>query len=727
MSYREQAEQLLAYLFPELDASAERLYLGTKFAESPAALQRVDRAHESVYSMTSTLVLDAEDRRDNSLSRCFLFVLDDIGRDYPVPALEPTAIVETSEGNYQYLYCYAEPVSIGEGRAVVDALKAVGGLGDPGALTVGRLFKLPGSVRGKDGDQFRARLVNCDGPDYTVDELVAAFGLELGAIREPDRTRVELSAEVLAEHPVLGHVSVIDYEDGKAHIVCPNCAAHSVDTGYKQTSLLFDDAGGYAFHCFHASCQTFDFDSWLAGQALAELGTALVPVVDAEAAEVTDMAALTGVPAVAGGSRGAYEALRESLVIMASGKYYSAECNALIANDKTLDKFYGHRLPRETADGDPLPPLYARLGADPDALRAVDLGWMPVRDADFSLVFAYEGMQLVNTYQPPAMVPRAGDVSKWLELVRFICGDDAELVLDHMAFTLQRPAEKIRWQVLIVGTPRTGKSMLFEPLVQMLGSSARYITNEVVKSGWGDIYVGKKALVFEEMYGIDRRQFNDMKTKFANSDIETLNLKGRPTTMQPNLYSMYMLTNHDNAFQMEENEDKLFALRAPSEPLPARFYTELGALYASPGFFEACMHYLLSRDVSDFSYGRLPRRTETLIEMCAAGRADYAHYLEDQIENEEYPFHSGVSSWKSIRTALRQEGYACGDKGVHDTLEKLGWIRVRGERLVGGVRKQVRFWARADLAENLTIGERYDLFSERSSPAGVVPFRKPEN
>lgn len=86
----------------------------------------------------------------------------------------------------------------------------------------------------------------------------------------------------------------------------------------------------------------------------------------------------------------------------------------------------------------------------PTASRSIDthpnkrmvhgVGWLPHPSAIIQL----NGKDLANTYLDVMVEPECGPVDAWLLLVGHVCGEHAELLLDHLAYTFQFPGRKIR-------------------------------------------------------------------------------------------------------------------------------------------------------------------------------------------------------------------------------------------------------------------------------------------
>ena len=61
------------------------------------------------------------------------------------------------------------------------------------------------------------------------------------------------------------------------------------------------------------------------------------------------------------------------------------------------------------------------------------------------------GCAVFNLYRPPSVVPRAGDVEPWLNLIRKVFPDQAEHIVLWLAHRVQRPHEKINHALVLGG------------------------------------------------------------------------------------------------------------------------------------------------------------------------------------------------------------------------------------------------------------------------------------
>lgn len=408
------------------------------------------------------------------------------------------------------------------------------------------------------------------------------------------------------------------------------------------------------------------------------------------------------------------DVLDQFIFIESTNKYFRRSTNTLLsppAFDSTHAhiEFWGPPGPF----GDP-----ARLKATEAFDQRLDkrvanaLGWQPTRDD----MFRWGQTNYANSYQPPAIEPKPGQVGRWLWLMRGIYGEHWELVVQHMAFTVQRPDQKIRWQLFAYGRPRSGKTSGVYPLIKILGDAAKSIRNSDLDADWGDHFHRKKVIVIEEVLQSENRDFyNGLKTRLVNSEVESLNIKGGGMVAQQNLYSMYLFSNHAEALHFDEDDEKLLVIHTGfpfenDEQKEAFFNDYYRWVDEGDGVAEIYDH-LLNVDLSDFPAGRLPVKTPAYYAASMAGKPDYQRRLVEMIADGEGSFSRPYFYIGVLKAELRAEGYRFGDRGLVSVLKQLGYGSVRGQRKVDGKNvKTPRFWAKGLEGESdVTV---YDVFEE---------------
>lgn len=153
---------------------------------------QLDEPAMNVYSVVSAFNAgkDGKFARIKDNFACgLLLMIDDIGTgpgakspEETINALPPTVLVETSPGNHQALYFFAEPVLDPElFDATIDAFIKQKLLADNGMAGINRYYRPPFGINGKP--KYGGWNVRCAGwwPDrrYTLAEIIKTFNLRL--------------------------------------------------------------------------------------------------------------------------------------------------------------------------------------------------------------------------------------------------------------------------------------------------------------------------------------------------------------------------------------------------------------------------------------------------------------------------------------------------------------------------------------------------------------------
>ncbi|MBB4515837.1 DNA-primase RepB domain-containing protein [Paraburkholderia fungorum] len=230
--------------------------------------------------------------------------------------LAPTAVVETSPGNYQVWYFFDKPeydrakfknflVSF-----IDQVVKGAGGdkLDDPV-----RVMRLPFGINNKrtddgelkyaddSGDPFQVRLISADyDRRYSIDRICEAFNVEVRESRKYESTgerkgRGNPYDDALFEAAVELHraAGALQEEGTDKYVIqCPWGAEHS--SGDNRAFISGPRAEGidnpYTFHCYHSSCQEHK-RTWSKFVVETGLVETVEKAIDAAAAELARIAA----------------------------------------------------------------------------------------------------------------------------------------------------------------------------------------------------------------------------------------------------------------------------------------------------------------------------------------------------------------------------------------------------------------------------------------------------
>jgi hypothetical protein len=229
-------------------------------------------ANERSYYISTALVThcglgEVHNRKEDAQALLAVF-LDDVGSKVDHNALEPTFVLETSPGNYQYWYVFQQPIeNVALADRLVRTIYAEEALTDPHGKLLTKFGRLPCGWNGKiiDGKVVDApvRISAWSGRLFDMEELLEAWDLELAPSRSAPKAVAPYqgSAEedplvqALRECGYAGNNPVEAYQDGYKLRLQECVWAHDHMTGGPDGAVLFLDGDGFRYHCAHGGCQ----------------------------------------------------------------------------------------------------------------------------------------------------------------------------------------------------------------------------------------------------------------------------------------------------------------------------------------------------------------------------------------------------------------------------------------------------------------------------------------
>lgn len=218
-------------------------------------------------------------RRKILFSALHALMIDDLGTKLPMSdlRLKPSALIETSPGNFQAWLILDKPISeITTAEAVIDSMIAQGitAQADPGMKGVTRVARLPigSNCKPKYGKPFIHRVAESNlGTRYSISDIVSAYSLNIiEKARDTDRPAPRLGvspdrAALLQFIKIFGHYQY-QVRDQYHAILCPFWEDHT-DRGTTGTYFMEPGPGNSwvgGFTCNHGHCSERDINDLVA-------------------------------------------------------------------------------------------------------------------------------------------------------------------------------------------------------------------------------------------------------------------------------------------------------------------------------------------------------------------------------------------------------------------------------------------------------------------------------
>lgn len=674
----------------------------------PAYLPKHKRKEgESWFLNTGSFIMDRmQGKPSASVANCthvLFMMLDDIGTKSKVPPLAPTAIVETSPGNYQYWYAYSEQPTVEEHCAALTAI-AEAGYTDPGATNAVRNCRLPGSVNVKPGrEAFVCREVEFNKIEYTLPEICAALGVtpaEAGTARAITfRVKDTGNDTVLAwlnEHSLV--TSGVNAE-GWCGIVCPNHEAHTdgqIEARYKPQDR--------SFCCYHGHCDGLDskfFCDWVSKQG----GPRTIPGLrdDLIADYTSKISALTPTEAFPGEAAARIAEVERKQAGREERAGWHERFAYIVDDDAYFDKDTCSEISRRAfnalfrhidcrSTGEKPRKVEASIWFDEqrEAMGGYALKGLTYAAGEDWMVHK-DGLVYGNVWRDarPAISTRY-DPTPWLEHCRRLVPDAQELehIWNVMAYKLQRADVKVNHAILHGGKGGCGKDTMWAPFIwSVCGPHEKnkgLIDNDSLTSQWGYQLEAEIVVLNElkEPEAKDRRVLaNRLKPIIAAPpEMLTINRKGLHPYKMVNRLFMLAFTNEDMPITLDSDDRRWFCVWSDADKMTGEEAKRIWSWYHNGGF-EAVAGWLRTRDVSAFNPQAIPPMTDYKQKLIYVGMSNAESFIYHLIEKQEAPFNVDVicGPWHEI---IRQMGQTAPDNirmrlvqpALHHALKEAGWV-----------------------------------------------------
>ena len=730
---------------------------GAPVATFPAFLPTHKRkAGEAWYINTGSFIISRftagkPSAKSENIEYVLFMMLDDVGTKSKVPPLDPTWIMETSPGSFQWGYAFSEQPSKGEFTAAITAI-AEAGYTDPGATNAVRNCRLPGSVnlkRGRDG--FKARLVEFH-PDreYTLETICKTLDVVPGPADGAGLTSIKIrdtgSDTVLKwlndNAMVLSRVN----NEGWCGVVCPNSAEHTDGNPEGRYSPI-----NRAFCCYHGHCQHLDSNAFLA------------------------WVAEQGGPKVQPGFREELVAERMALVaetIKPTPEFPDAAAEVVAEVDRKemgrLEKreWFGRfaYIVEDDAYFDMIDRREMTRGAFNAVFRHVDCksihtqrrveasvcfdenrqsaGARVLRGLTYaageSVLVAKDGEvygnRWVNARPDLSSVASGADVAPWLDHAKLLIPDDIERehVFDVMAFKLQHPEVKVNHAVLHGGDEGCGKDTLWYPFIwSVCGPDLRnrgLVDADGINSRWG-YALESEILILNELKEPEAAQRRALSNKLkpiiaAPPDTLTIERKGLHPYDMVNRMFVLAFTNDPVPLSLPSQDRRWFCVWSHAPRMDKDAARALWTWYKKQGGLEAVGRWLMDRNVSAFNPAAMPPWTDYRSRLIETGRSMAESYVIEQVLQPSREFAAGViaSPFHKLCNQLQQGapgGVKIPQAALLHGLKEAGWIDLGAVKSAEFQTKK-NIWAREDMARTYNKSDLRRMVEHAAGPGLTV-------
>lgn len=400
-----------------------------------------------------------------------------------------------------------------------------------------------------------------------------------------------------------------------------------------------------------------------------------------------------------------------------------------LLKESALLNLLGHTIPNRMAISTA---LYT------DALRIRQFAGMTFAPGQPQYVVS-NGQVELNTWVPPSIEPRDGDIEPFLNLVNLIFDGDitaAGFFLDAIASLLQKPGTKWAFMILLIGPQGVGKSMLCEMVSELIGrQNTAFPTLDALKGAFTGWMLNAYIVIFHELERTGREGATRLKN-WITSDTLLINAKNVPEFAIRNYANILACANHDDVASLDKDDRRMFSWISQAEKQAPEYYSTLHAWFFEGEGKNIVLHFLLNRDLSAFNPKMAPPRTAARERLIANSQSEAENFLNDALESSSPPFLTDLCTASEILQFLRVHQIRCTDAEVRRFLRQsgaisLGQCRVRGTRPNIWAVRNVERWAAANGDEislaYVSVFDQYTLQQEQAEAEAIAhaPVRKP--
>ena len=339
------------------------------------------------------------------------------------------------------------------------------------------------------------------------------------------------------------------------------------------------------------------------------------------------------------------------------------------------------------------------------------------------------GCAVFNLYRPPAISPKAGDVSPWLNLVKKVFPEQASHIIAWFAHRKQRPHEKINHALVLGGAVGIGKDTILEPIKQAVGpwNFADVSPKQVL--GRFNGFLKSVILRINEARDLgefDRYAFFDHMKSYiaAPPDVLRVDEKNLKEYYVFNLTGVVITSNHktDGIYLPADDRRHMVAWsNLTKDDFAADYWRKLYAWHGDGGN-ERVAAYLAKLDIASFDPKAPPPKTQAFWEIANANRApedaELADVLDDlgrpdvvtlsEVANRAVALHPTFAEWLRDRKNRRS---------IPHRFEDASYVAVsnpndgEGRWKIGGIRHTI--YGRAALTVRERLAAAFTLTGAR--------------
>lgn len=269
----------------------------------------------------------------------------------------------------------------------------------------------------------------------------------------------------------------------------------------------------------------------------------------------------------------------------------------------------------------------------------------------------------VNLFTGWGVEPVAGDTQPFHALLEFLCGGDElvkDWVLNWLAWMLQNPGKKMPTALVFHGAEGTGKSYLFESVLEIHGRHGKVVGQRELESQWNDWQSGCTMVIGDEVVSRTEMRHHKgvLKALITSKDVN-IATKFMSLRSERNCMHLVFLSNEIEPLKLDPTDRRYLVVWTPRKGDQSLY--QAAVRWRQAGGASALLHELLTRDLSGWDSHAPPPMTQAKEDLIELGRQSPERFWREWRRGELGLPHHSCSADQAYRAYVR-------------------WCRTEGER-----------------------------------------------
>lgn len=276
-------------------------------------------------------------------------------------------------------------------------------------------------------------------------------------------------------------------------------------------------------------------------------------------------------------------------------------------------------------------------------------------------------LRCLNLWKDPEIEMKEGCVQIFYDHLHFLFprteaelkageefSQEANIVLDWMAYQVQNPGQKLNWALHIKGAEGVGKSAFEAIMGNLLGrQNVREVNNEELHDKYTDFMKGAMLIVVHEMMSRGRLDTMNKIKPLITQDTVQIREMYTPTYTQENVANFLLFSNYADAILVDKGDRRYCVIWTEAklfkeEKDQLAYYGPLWDWIRSDDMASHLTWHLMKRDLSKFNPKSSAPMTKWKEEAIKVSRTNFEAFIEDSIADEAWPFSGDVVSIRHL-------------------------------------------------------------------------------